>query len=235
LARAHFILNHLEEAIAETRQIHDGVVGRIRIGFATAAGSRILPALLQKYRTHCPRVEVWLGSILTDIQTQMLLEGKLDFGFVRPPVISPKLTTMTVARAGMVVALRPGHPLLSRERLRLSDLADETFIGLAAGASDRLNERVRLLCHDAGLRSDSGLHAADSYAVLALVAAGCGVGILPEWISRTTQFQVQFRPLDDPSLTADIALVWCSDNASRAHEVFRELAETMKPTFSAAI
>jgi DNA-binding transcriptional LysR family regulator len=229
LERARFILNHLDEAVAVARRTEQGIQGRIRIGFATAAGFQILPSILASFRGRCPRVEIWVGGVLTDIQIRMLLEGKLDFGFIRPPVASSRLSTMTLGRAGMVAALPPGHRLLARESLSLRDLTEETFIGFAPGATDRLNERIRMICHEAGLQPDPGLHANDTYSILALVAAGFGVAILPEWTSGSTQFRVQYKAINDPTLVADIALAWCSDNASPAHRIFREIAESMQP------
>ncbi|CAN7669536.1 LysR substrate-binding domain-containing protein [Caballeronia sp. LjRoot34] len=229
LERARFILNQLEEAVAVARRTEEGIQGRIRIGFATAAGFQILPSILATFRKRCPRVEIWVGGVLTDIQIRMLLEGKLDFGFVRPPVAAGRLSTMTLGRAGMVAALPPGHRLLARENLSLRDLSKETFIGFAPGATDRLNERIRMICHEAGLRPDPGLHANDTYSILALVASGFGVAILPEWTASTTQFHVQFKAIKDPTLVADIALAWCSDNAAPAHRLFREIAQSMRP------
>jgi DNA-binding transcriptional LysR family regulator len=231
LGRTQFILNHLDEAVVVARRTEEGLYGRIRIGFATAAGSQLLPAILTPFRKRCPGVEISIATVPTDIQIRMLLEGKLDFGFVRPPVASSRLATMTLGREGMVAALPPGHLLLDREILSLHDLAEDRFIGFAAGSTDKLNERIRLLCHEAGLQTDPALHANDTYSILAFVAAGFGVAILPEWITRTSQFEVRFKKLDDPTLLADIALAWCSDNASPAHRIFREVAEEMQPDF----
>lgn len=228
LERTRFILNHLDEAVIVTRRAEKGIHGRMRIGFATAAGFHILPSILASFRKRCPHVEIWVGTFVTDIQIKMLLDGKLDFGFVRPPVTSARLTTMTLGRAGMVAAFPPGHPLLDREHLYLRDLSEETFIGFAPGATDRLNERIRLRCHEVGLQPDPGLHANDTYAILALVAAGFGMAILPEWTSGTTQFKVQFKAIRDPTLVADIALAWCSDNAEPAHGIFLELARSLQ-------
>ena len=225
LERTRFILNHLDEAVAVTRGVDEGIQGRIRIGFATAAGFQILPSILAPFRKRCPQVEIWLGGILTDVQIQMLQDGKLDYGFIRPPVMSGRLTTMTLARERMVAALPLGHRLLACERISVRDLSEDTFIGFAAGATDRLNERTRQLCHEAGLQPDRALHANDTYSILALVASGFGVAILPEWTSGTTQFPVQFKPIDDPTLVADIALAWCADNETPAHRIFREIAQ----------
>lgn len=61
-------------------------------------------------------------------QIAALLDGRLDVGFVRPPVVDAALNSEIVISEPFLVALPPKHRFASRSRLQLSALADEPFV-----------------------------------------------------------------------------------------------------------
>jgi DNA-binding transcriptional LysR family regulator len=56
-------------------------------------------------------------------QFALLREGRLDVGFVRPPVGDPALSSEVLLREPLVIALPRKHRLASRSHVALSALA----------------------------------------------------------------------------------------------------------------
>jgi DNA-binding transcriptional LysR family regulator len=221
--RARFILNHIEQVAVAARRAAQGSQGKIRIAFATAAGFQILPWILAEYRKRHPLIDIELKTTATDVQIKALIAGSVDVGFVRSTVHTKQIETIVLGQGRMVVALPNSHHLARQKSLTMSDLSSEVFVGLAPGSSAGLQERIVGYCHSAGFEPVFGAYAGDIYSISALVAAGFGVAILPEWVSGSRHSQLVFRLLRDAPL-ADIALAWLAGNQSVAIAGFCEIA-----------
>lgn len=90
--------------------------------------------------------------------------------------ISP-LTTRAMAEQPLAVALPKNHPLAGRSALRLPDLADARWID-APDAAIPLN-RLRVTATTDGFRPCLRYEGCDVTGLLAMVAAGLGLAVLP--------------------------------------------------------
>ncbi|WP_053161255.1 LysR family transcriptional regulator [Streptomyces caatingaensis] len=87
------------------------------------------------------------------------------------------LTAAVVAESPLCVALPAGHPLAPRPGLSLSDLADAQWID-APGSAVPL-DRLRAVCGPGAYRGRLRYEGTDVRGLLALVAAGRGLAVLP--------------------------------------------------------
>ena len=62
--------------------------------------------------------------------------------------------------------------------------------------------------------------------MLVMVAAGPGVAILPEWVSRLAQTENVFSPLGQIPAVVDLALAWVAEAPPRHMQGFIEVAES---------
>jgi len=89
----------------------------------------------------------------------------------------PPLAAIGIAESGIAVVLPPGHPLATRESLRLSDLADARWIG-APEVAPPLDE-VRRHAGVDGFRPAFHYTGTDTQSLVALATAGHGLTLLP--------------------------------------------------------
>jgi DNA-binding transcriptional LysR family regulator len=94
----------------------------------------------------------------------------------------------------MHLALPRGHPFAVRRRLRLEDLADETWIqeNASGGPWCRLHEAA---CSAAGFEPQIGFQSDDYNVVQGLIAAGVGISLLPALALTNVREDIVVRSL----------------------------------------
>ena len=95
LGEARQILARTESAILLVRRASRGEVGDLAVGFVSTADYNVLPPLLREFRTRAPAVRLTLHESTTDRQLADLIDGRIDVGFVLPPVEDPRLAYRT--------------------------------------------------------------------------------------------------------------------------------------------
>lgn len=226
LEDARAILASVEQANADVRLIADGRAGWLRIGFVGSATYKYLPQVTRALTTELPRVELDVTSeMLTPAQIEALIEGTIDIGLLRPPVRATELSVEIVHSEPLVAVLADGHPRASGKSVRLSDLADETFITYPSQRRSVVYDAVFDACHSAGFAPSHTVEVAETSTLVAFVAAGVGVALVPESVRYLGVNGASFLKLDDVDARVDLALATRNDaelpHIERALEVIR--------------
>ena len=104
--------------------------------------------------------------------------GALDVGVLRPPAVGDDIELRTIDVEPLVLAVSADHRLAAEPVVSLTDLRSESFVAYASRDS-AVNDAVLRSCKRAGFVPHRE-HAAPGTAVLlALVAAGLGVAVVP--------------------------------------------------------
>jgi len=176
------VLAVLEEAQAQLDQISKGVAGRLRTcAFPTAARALLVPALARLAR-EAPALHFTMVDLEPEESIPMLKRGELDvvlnYEFNHLPASDdPGVERLRLLVEPIYVALPESHPLASRPRIRLSDLADEQWI-VGRDGSPFLEVQIRV-ANEAGFEPKVDLHSNDYQVILSAVQAGLGVTIVP--------------------------------------------------------
>ncbi len=189
--QAELLLEHaaaidaqLERARADLAAFDAGTVGRVAVGsFATAITSLVAPAL-ERLRRERPRLRLAIQEIGAECFT-LLDRGELDLVVTvdhrgGPAHGDRRYVRWDLLDDHLLVALPEGHPLAARTAIDLSELADEQWI--VGGIGGPCADVGLATCAAAGFTPDI-VHRVDDWgALLRLVAAGCGVGFVPELV-----------------------------------------------------
>ena len=98
----------------------------------------------------------------------------------------------------------------------LADLADDDFVVYAPPGSV-VGEAAARACRAAGFTPRRTHEADQTSIVLALVAAGVGVALLPSSVLAVAVEGVRYVELEDPDpVTTDVALAWRRDDPQPA-------------------
>ncbi|MFH8469206.1 LysR family transcriptional regulator [Streptomyces sp. NPDC017991] len=117
LASAHAVRHRVSMAARGSR--------RLTVGFR--AGIPVIPAA-QAFEARHPDVTVDVQRIEWDDQAPMLLDGRIDVGYVRLPIDEVGLRVTPLYTEPRVAVLPTGHRLAGEEKVTEADLAGEPLV-----------------------------------------------------------------------------------------------------------
>lgn len=221
LREARAILQRTENARALVRDVAGGRRGRLRIGFSGAMIYRGLPQLLDDLRERAPDIEVQLHEMNSAEQITALRHDELSLGFVHVSALPEGLEGLRYRSEPFVACLPSGHGALARgaSRLRLADLREENFILFSRHVSPDYYESIVALCREAGFLPRVRFEVRQWLSVVALVANGGGVALVPEALIRSGPAGVVFATLPKSPIRSE---TWCLWPGHAGEEVIRE-------------
>src|SRR4051812_20641846 len=117
----------LASAHAVRRRVTVAARGRQRLTVGFRAGIPVTPAV-RLFATRHPGVIVDVQRIEADDQATMLLDGRIDVGYVRLPIDEAGLRVTPLYTEPRVAVLPAGHPLAGKEQIAEADLAGEPLV-----------------------------------------------------------------------------------------------------------
>jgi DNA-binding transcriptional LysR family regulator len=206
-AEAARLLAGVDDAVRGTRRIAAGRSGLIRLGLTGTAAFSHLPRIARVVKRELPGVALEIqADMLTPDQCENLRAGTLDLGVLRPPAVGDDIELRPIDTEALVLAVSVDHRLAVEPVVSMTDLRNEPFV--AYGARDSaVNEAVLRSCRQAGFVPRREHEAAGTAVLLALVAAGLGVAVVPQSVRALPLEGLVFRDLLDAG-TIDLALAW---------------------------
>lgn len=207
--RARLLLVSSEEAKEAARRAVRGEVGRLSLGFTGSATYELMPDLVRAFHDRFPDVELELHSeMLTPVQVEAIVEGRLSVGVLRPPVTTKGLVVEVLREEPLVALLPIMHPAARTRSLSLECLRHEAFVDYPSDPPSTVHNIMLEACRQAGFVPKIGQTATETAALVALVAAGLGVALVPASVRHLHIDGVTVRPLDSPRVTVQLALAY---------------------------
>ncbi|QEY62895.1 LysR family transcriptional regulator [Metapseudomonas lalkuanensis] len=132
LERAQKLRRDYDDAMAEMRSLLTGEQGMVRIGYSLTFPDELLHTACKRLLRERPAAKLKLCCRMAQELLSALRAGDLDIVFVPIQASEPDLDIQPLYQDRLVVAADAGHPLCSREKLRLDDLVGEDW-ALPAG------------------------------------------------------------------------------------------------------
>lgn len=216
---ARLAVAHAEAAQQAARQIGRGQSGTLAVGYVGSATLRLLPGLLRLFREKYPEVELVLRELATAEQIEALRGGSLDVGLLRPPLTGADTEAVHVELIGaepLVAALPLDHQLAPRPTVAVGDLSEEPFVLWPRRLGPGLHDQVVGQCRQAGFTPRIAQEAVQMQSIVALVAGGLGVSLVPESVSRLRSDDVVYRPLRPRARVVHLGVARRHDSRSPA-------------------
>src|SRR6185503_11632907 len=149
-----------------------------------------LPAILKRFATRYPEVEVRIVGEATERALEALREGSVDLALMADPGDCERYAAILAADRGREVeilhlfddeyllAIAPGHPLAARRSVRAEDLRGERLLLYCA---PRESTFCRHVLAPAGVTPRETIRVPLTQAILSWVRAGLGVAVLAAW------------------------------------------------------
>jgi DNA-binding transcriptional LysR family regulator len=228
LSEARRTIEQADHAAVVARRAGRGEVGRLEIAFSSSVPfTPLFPRLMKEFHNAYPELELTLGEMTTREQLDALADGRLDIGFVRPPILYPRprsVALRTLLREPFLVAFYRGHALAHAPKLTLEALAQERFVMYPANYGTGFYDQITKLCRNAGFEPIVSQEAKQITAILSLVSAGVGITLIPASMKNVATNDIVYRTIDGASAEAEVALAYRREDRSAAIKAFVKLA-----------
>jgi DNA-binding transcriptional LysR family regulator len=204
----------------------DAPRGVLRIGTLEATAASRLPPLLARYHAAHPAVTVELVTGTTDALIEAVLGRRLEAAFVADCTPSARLETMPAFREELVLVAPHSHPAVRRA----TDVRADTLIVFPTGCAYR--RRLQGWLGEDGVVPDKVLELASYHAIVACVASGAGIAIVPRSVLDTIRHDegVAIYPLGREKGASATALAWRKGELSPPLKALQaEIAAVRKP------
>jgi DNA-binding transcriptional LysR family regulator len=193
---AEVIFAALADAENELRAVMGLEAGRVRLATFSSAAATIVPLAIARFREIHPNVELAVEIIEEEESIPRLRCGELDLALSNDAESAPGdlIERIHLFDDPMYVALPTGHRLAQRPKLRLGDLADESWM-LGAPTTCPDARMFKRACHAAGFEPNISFENDDYHAILGFVAAGVGIALIPDLVARAARQDVVIRSL----------------------------------------
>lgn len=213
LEEAKAILVRMERASRAVREASLASSKVLRVGAIDAASSSFVPEALVTFRSRHPGIEIKFVEAMTAPLVQMLEAGKLDLALLRPPR-KPTDCAFEILRVERpIVVLSENHPLAAREYLTMQDLVGEPFVVPSKRIRPFAYDLVMAYFESVGAVPNVTIEATEKPAMMSAVAAGLGMALAPDWVSRlsfpgVTMRRLRGALLDPPPPGALVGVAW---------------------------
>lgn len=203
--------------------------GRLVVGVLPSVSASVLPEAIIQFRRDCPRVELALIEDTSLGVAQCVESGRVDLGIVQLPAGGEGFQETPLFTEPFALLAPQSHSLVRRRKARLADLAEEGFIFFKGRARDT----VHSACLAAGFEPRIVCESGELDTIRALVGAGLGIALLPQFAILKPPEQCVVLPLEGDALTRRVALLQRAGRAlSPAAEAFRTLLVASTSKFS---
>lgn len=213
------LVSHARSQIAADRRAHealrslaDAETGTVTVGIGeTFAGDIIAPAVSRLHQER-PRLRINLIEGYSEQILERLYDGEFDFVAVGVAdfALRDGFRAEVIYSANDVVACRPGHPLAGKRRVRLTDLADYTWLVPYSRPSDV--DVITETFVAAGLEPPSRFIGSDAYRIgMKLLTANdfllmTSPALVTSRLAKET-WGVHVLPVDRPTVRRNASLV----------------------------
>ncbi|MGH2891313.1 MAG: LysR family transcriptional regulator [Solirubrobacteraceae bacterium] len=201
--RAEAILARLQDAEAELRSLAGLEGGTLKLATFASAAASIVPLAVVRFRSRHPQVDLQV-TVAEHDKLARLRSGDHDLALTHDPgndlegvATAADFETIALFDDPMYVALPLGHPLADAPALSMGDLSEEPWM-LSTGRTCPDWRLFMRACHDAGFEPKIAFQNDDYPAILGFVAAGVGVALIPDMVTRRVRDDVVIRELEPP-------------------------------------
>jgi|SRR5579871_464373 len=210
LLRAREVLRQVEEAAAIARQAERGELGRLQLGFTTmVSGAGLLRGWIGAFQQANPAIDITMRKLVPIAQIGAILRNELDAGFMRAPRKYPSgIRGFEIYRQPLMLALPSEHPLARRKDIDPAMLGREAFVSIIPELDTAFFGYTEAIAGIGNFIPRVVKRDGDFIAVLAYVALGYGIAVVPELMKTTNVSNVVFRNIAaDPVPQTSIAFV----------------------------
>lgn len=198
------ILELVNKAQKELKDIDQGETGTLAIGSVTAWGATVLPDQIFNYSLKYPKIRFRIYEGDNHKITNLLSNGVIEVGVVLVPVDTSIYESIRL----------PSDPMVAAMNEKWDDYPESSSISLKELSSKplilhRLSERITTYYQEQNLKPNIICIHTDIRSMLALASTGLGVTIVPKSSASLKQDNTLiYKEITDPTLPLAVNIIW---------------------------
>jgi DNA-binding transcriptional LysR family regulator len=217
------------------RQLRDGTAGRLAISFVSTADYSILPALVRRFASLFPNVEMSLTEATSDVQIANLTEGKGHVGLVIPPpngAFPRPLSYLRLVTEPLVAAvpdswIAGGQLPIAGDRLSPEAVTGAPLILFPRQSAPAFHDIVTGYYAAHGGQARIVQEAIQMQTIISLVSAGMGIALVPASLRNLARTGVSYLDLGGTVPILETGITWRDDDTTPTIERFVAIAREM--------
>jgi len=193
------ILNRQRRAFLQVSDIAKNNISQFTVGVTPGRGARMFASVFPKFKAEYPNVKInlFVGNIFEIID--LLIDGRIDLGFVTSGVVRPTIASRTLVEEQFVMVVPRSHPLAylanqaPKDHLMTVDLRqfqeDEFLLGAAGTTIRDVEDRA---FDEAGVVPKVVFETSNLETLNLLSKAGYGISFVPSFYAQNTKEAVYF-------------------------------------------
>ena len=205
---ARSVLTAADTMRRRAREVAQGLMGSLSIGFISLPAYSFLPPALRSFTENYQRVKVNLQEGTTDQILHDVESGSLDIGLVfRIPDLPAAFNSRLVHTEPLVLAMPESHPLARGSRIALEKLSQERFLGFERHQGPMMFDAIVATCMRHGF-SPKLFPARQMHTIVSLVSGGIGVALVPGSVQALHREGVVYRNMGGEKTVVETVAVW---------------------------
>ncbi|AZE65839.1 LysR family transcriptional regulator [Pseudomonas synxantha] len=208
LPYARSVLEQVELAQVIAGKLAAGTAGQLTLGYVSSiALSDLFSRAIQAFAQRFPDVQLTLVECASGGLGAQVADGRLDIGLSR---LLPKSTDVQVLSLGeerLVAAVSSDSPLASQATVSLAQLSTYPLILFPADYGSGLNQSIEQLFRHHGHPLRPGPTGRQITSIIALVAAGQGVALVPDCTQSLMNRGVTYKPMQEVDACAQLLVL----------------------------
>jgi len=214
-------------AIKTAKRAAKGEVGNLSIGFLGSATYAFLPELIRTFKAQYPGVQLTLQELTPLQQEAAFNKGEIDIGFTRALTAEQgKVFSSRCLYRDPMMAVLPRSRQVKTKRVRISDLANESFVLFHRDGALGLFDTITGMCNDAGFSPRVENEPNMMQTVLSLVEAEEGVSIVPACVRNLRSDGVCFYRVQPDNVRVELIAAWKKEAPSVVLRAFLDLIDS---------
>lgn len=223
---AIFMINALENAVAQCREIADGKTGVIKIGFVGSAMQSIIPKIVLDTNKGFPGISFTFEETANLTQVEKLLSGNIDLGFLRMDSLPDDLIIKPIFEDTFSIVLPENHPINEENFESVEQFQNDSFILFQKTYSPAYFAQINSICEDHGFHPKVVHNSVHASTIFRLVENNLGISIIPTSLKHGFDMKIKFIELKNISQKAKLSIAWSKKNRNPALMKVLNLIET---------
>jgi len=218
LPRAQGILRQLADAKREIEEMAGVERGKLIVGSIPTVAPYFLPECLTTFGRKFPQIRISVVEELTDELLDQVRDGTIDLAFLALPVQGTHFVCHELLRENLYLVVPRHHRMASHQTAHLKQIEGDPFLLLKDGHCFR--ENTLSACGRARLQPNVVFESGQFATILAMVAAGAGVSVVPKMAAQPRK-GCRFIPINDEGTFRRVGIVQLKQHfRSRSHAAF---------------
>ncbi len=224
--RARRMLDYLDETLEIARRASSSAPVELRIGFAPSMIYRRLPEFLRTLEELHPAARIVLREMNSALQFDALLRGQIDVGFIHGLPLPEGVASILLMDEPFICCVPSHHRLAQASFVSLQELAQERFVTFSRPLAPDYHDRMMNLLNAAGGQIGAVHEVSHWLTVLAMVATGMGVALMPQSMANSRMADVAYLPLDRNYGRHEARCIWLEIGENPARELMVDIVKS---------